>query len=48
MIQEIRKAWRLYQTDSREDTILAVVLVAVVAYPFAQAWVRLKRLGGEE
>lgn len=45
MIQEIRNAWRLYQTDSREDTILAVVLVAVVAYPFVQAWIRMRRAG---
>jgi len=45
MFQEIRKAWRLYQTDSREDTILAAVLIAVVMYPFAQAWIRMQRAG---
>lgn len=46
-LSELRRAWRLYQTDSRGDTLLAVVLVAVAVYPLARAYWTLKR-GGEQ
>jgi hypothetical protein len=44
-VNRLQRAWRLYQTDSRVDTIIAVVLIAVVAYPFVQVWVRMRRAG---
>lgn len=46
-LREIRRARQLYQTDSRVDTIFAVVLVGTVAYPFLQVWWKLRK-GGEE
>ena len=45
-LERLRWARRLYQTDSRADTIVAVVLVGVVMYPLVQVWWNLRR-GGE-
>jgi len=44
-MDRFRRAWRLYQTDSRGDTILAVVLIVVAVYPFVQVWARMRRAG---
>lgn len=46
-LENVTRAWRLYQTDSRVDTFLAVVLVAVVAYPVVQLWIRYRKLGSD-
>lgn len=40
-MEALARAYRLYQTDSRADTIAAFVIIAVVAVP---ALVRLWRL----
>jgi hypothetical protein len=45
-LAELRRAWRLYQTDSRGDTLLAVVLVAVVAYPLVRLWWKNRQSDG--
>lgn len=44
-LDRLRRAWRLYQTDNRADTIVAVVLVGVVVYPLVQVWWNLRRGG---
>jgi hypothetical protein len=42
-IEQTQRAWRLYQTDSRADTVVAVVLVGAVVFPFVKAWRDLRR-----
>lgn len=44
-LDRLRRAWRLYQTDSRADTFVAVVLVGFVVYPLVQMWWNLRRGG---
>lgn len=44
-VNRLRRAWRLYQTDNRGDTVLAVVLVAVVLFPFVQIWREIRSRG---
>jgi hypothetical protein len=48
IIQQIRRAWRLYQTDSQFDTALAVVLVLLVLSPFVYTWWQMRSSGGEQ
>lgn len=46
-LDRLRRAWRLYQTDSRVDTAVAVVLVAAVAYPVVQIWRQMRRVSSD-
>jgi hypothetical protein len=43
MLSELRRAWRLYQTDSGMDTVAAVLIVVVVAIPVVRAWWEVKQ-----
>lgn len=42
-LERLRRARDLYQTDSRADTIVAVVLVGAVAYPVVRLWWVMRR-----
>lgn len=33
MISELRRAWRMYRSDSRAETVAALALATVVAAP---------------
>jgi hypothetical protein len=43
MLGELRRAYRLYQTDSRADTIAAAALAVAVAVPTIVRLWRLRR-----
>ena len=43
MLGELRRAWRLYQTDSRADTYGAVAIVEVVSLPIVRSLWEVKR-----
>jgi hypothetical protein len=45
-LREVRRAWRLYQTDDPWETALAVVLVAVALFPFIMTWWQMRSDGG--
>jgi len=37
MIEELRRAWRLFRTNNRADTVAAVAILAVVAAPVVRS-----------
>lgn len=43
---QLRRAWRLYRTDSQVETLMAVGMVLLVLYPFAHLWWQMRRGGG--
>lgn len=43
MLGELRQAWRLWRSDSRAETVAAVVLIGVVAAPIVRALWEVKR-----
>jgi hypothetical protein len=43
MLSDLRRAWRLYQTDSRADTLVAVALIGAVAVPVVRVYWEVKR-----
>jgi hypothetical protein len=43
MLTEVRRAWRLYQTDNRADTYAALAIVAVVSLPVVKSLWEVKR-----
>ena len=47
MFREIRRAWRLYRTDSRADTVAAVIILGVVAVPVVRAYSTYREVKGK-
>jgi hypothetical protein len=43
MLSDLRRAWRLYQTDSRADTLVAVFIIGALAAPAVRAYWEVKR-----
>jgi hypothetical protein len=39
-VRWLREAWNLARTDSRGDTVVALLLVSVAVGPFVLAWWR--------